>query len=53
MMVVKIKKQKAPKSISENGNLNCLKAGKFENERNHLQKHEIDVDSLKIIKKNS
>ena len=54
MAVVKIKKQKAKKNVSQKkkvkfGNYkNCLEATQLlENEINHLEQNENDVDSLK------
>ena len=51
MMVVKIKKWKAQKSVSwkENLNLKIIKTvvtTQFENKINHLEKSKIDMDSV-------
>ena len=57
MTVVKIKKQKAQKSVTKRklkfqGYKNCLEATQFENKINHLEKNKIDGDSPKeFIKK--
>ena len=46
MTILKIKKQKAQKSVSKNYK-NCLKATQRENEINHLGKKKIDTDNVK------
>ena len=57
MTVVKIKKQKAQKSVTKRklkfqGYKSCLEATQFENKINHLEKNKIDGDSPKeFIKK--
>ena len=57
MKVVNIKKQKAKKSVSEKklkfeNYKNCLEATQLENKINHLEKHKININSLKKIIKN-
>ena len=51
MTVVKIKKQKTQKSVSKKENLNLkiiklLKATKFKNDINYLEKNKIVIDSF-------
>ena len=57
MTVVKIKKQKAQKSVTKRklkfqGYKNCLEVTQIENKINHIEKNKIDGDSPKeFIKK--
>ena len=57
MTVVKIKKQKAQKTVPQIENLslkikkNNLEATQFENKINHLGKNQIDIDSIKKNRK--
>ena len=58
MAVVKIQKQKAQKSVMKRklkfeNYKNCLEATQLENKTNHLEKNQIDIDSLKKVIKNS
>ena len=58
MKTVKIKKQKAQKSLSKKklkfeNYKNCLKATQLDNKTNHLENNQIDIDSIKKVIKNS
>ena len=55
MMVVKIKKQKARKSVIKRklkfeNYKHCIEATKPENKINHLEKNEINIDSWIVVK---